>query len=340
MTTPLAILLSTYNGERFLAEQLDSLLRQTWQDFIIIARDDGSSDGSPALLAEYAAKHPERFRLLPGDGNNLGACASFAQLLSHALEQGLEAAPEPGYGLRADPGLAPDPELASGVVSGTGTRLDRAPAYFLFCDQDDIWHEDKIERQMALMRQTEADDASLPVLVHSDLEVVDAESRPIAPFFTADQGLNIQRNGFAELAISNLVTGCTALANRALARRALPIPREAIMHDWWLALTASAFGKLVYSAEPTVRYRQHDANTIGASRHTPAKLTRLSHWRRLLFSGPNPHLLEVGRQARAFLKQHGADLNSTQRSQLRLCSLLRLRQGTTQRMIFRLIQNR
>ncbi len=334
MTAPLAILLSTYNGERFLAEQLDSLLRQTWRDFIIIARDDGSSDGSRALLAEYAAKHPERFRLLPGDGGNLGACASFARLLGHALEHGLE--PAPNSGLRPDPGLGPDPELASGASARPGP----APDYFLFCDQDDIWHDDKVERQMALMRRTEAGNASLPVLVHSDLAVVDAENRPIAPSFTAYQGLDIERNGFTELAISNLVTGCTALVNRALARRALPIPPEAIMHDWWLALAASAFGKLVYSAGPTVRYRQHDANTIGAKRHTPAKLTRLENWHRLLFSGPNSHLLEVGRQARAFLAQHGDQLNRKQRRQLRLCSLLRLRQGITQRIIFRLARKR
>ncbi len=334
MTAPLAILLSTYNGERFLAEQLDSLLRQTWRDFIIIVRDDGSSDGSRALLAEYAAKHPERFRLLPGDGGNLGACASFARLLGHALEHGLE--PAPDSGLRPDPGLGPDPELASGASARRGP----APDYFLFCDQDDIWHDDKVERQMALMRQTEAGNASLPVLVHSDLAVIDAENRPIAPSFTAYQGLDIERNGFTELAISNLVTGCTALVNRALARRALPIPPEAIMHDWWLALAASAFGKLVYSAGPTVRYRQHDANTIGAKRHTPAKLTRLENWHRLPFGGPNSHLLEVGRQARAFLARHGDQLNRKQRGQLRLCSLLRLRQGITQRIIFRLARKR
>ena len=336
MTAPLAVLLSTYNGERFLAEQLDSLLRQTWRDFIIIARDDGSSDGSRALLGEYAAKHPERFRLLPGGGGNLGACASFAHLLGHALERGLEPGPAPDSGLRADTGAGPD----AGVASGASARSSPAPGYFLFCDQDDIWHDDKIERQMALMRQTEAGDASLPVLVHSDLEVVDAENRPIAPSFTAYQGLNIERNGFTGLAISNLVTGCTALINRALARRALPIPPEAIMHDWWLALAASAFGKLAYSAEPTVRYRQHDANTIGAKLHTPLKLTRLAHWRPLLFSGPNPYLLEVGRQARAFLARHGDQLHRKQRGQLRLCSLLRLRQGIMQRIIFRLAQNR
>ena len=307
MASSLAVLLSTYNGERFLAEQLDSLLRQTRRDFIVLARDDGSGDGSRALLEKYAARHPDRFHLLPEDRVNRGACASFALLLETALERA--------------------PEL--GLES----------AYLMFCDQDDIWLEDKIERQMTLMRETEAGDPSLPVLVHSDLEVVSFGNEPVAPSFAAYQGLDIERNRFIEMAISNLVTGCTALVNEALARRALPISSDAIMHDWWLALTASAFGKVAYMKEPTIRYRQHDANTIGARRHTTARITRWSHWRRLLTAAPNPHLLEVGRQAKAFLRQYRDTLNQSQRRRLCLCSLLDVRFGLTQRIVYRVVRN-
>lgn len=307
MTYSLAILLSTCNGERFLAEQLDSLLRQTRQDFIVVARDDGSSDGSRAVLEAYAARHPDRFHLLPRDSVNRGACASFALLMETVLERG--------------------PEL--GLES----------AWMMFCDQDDIWLEDKIERQTKLMRETEAGDPSLPVLVHSDLKVVSFDNQPVAPSFAAFQGLDVRRNRFTEMAVSNLVTGCTALINEALARRALPMSADAIMHDWWLALTASAFGKVAYMEQPTVRYRQHDANTIGARRHTAAKLTRWSHWRRLIAEGPNLHLIEVGRQARAFLGRHRESLSPAQRRGLWLCSLLRVRVGLLQRFIYRMARN-
>lgn len=304
MAYSLAVLLSTYNGERFLAEQLDSLLRQTRQDFIVLARDDGSGDGSRALLEKYASLHPGRFHLLPEDHVNRGACASFALLLETALERA--------------------PEL--GLES----------ACLMFCDQDDIWLEDKIERQMKLMRDTEAGDPSLPVLVHSDLEVVSFGNEPIAPSFAAYQGLDIERNRFIEMVVSNLVTGCTALINEALARRALPFSPDAIMHDWWLALTASAFGKVAYIAEPTIRYRQHDANTIGARRHTTASIMRWSHWSRLIASAANPHLLEVGRQAHAFLGQYREQLSPRQRRGLQLCSLLRVRVGLLQRVVYRI----
>ncbi len=308
MAFPLAILLSTHNGERFLAEQLDSLLRQTWRDFVILARDDASEDASRAILRDCATRNPERLRLLPPDGVNRGACASFALLLETALRRG------PEFGLELEP----------------------APAYLMFCDQDDIWHEDKIEQQLRLMRETEVGDTSVPVLVHSDLEVVSAANEPVAPSFAAYQGLEVQRNGFADMITSNLVTGCTALVNQALARRALPIPADAIMHDWWFALAATAFGKIAYLGQPTVRYRQHGANTIGARRHAPARLTRFSHWRRLIAAAPNPHLREVGRQADAFLRRYRAELNRGQRRCLRLCSLLRLRQGLSQRIVYRL----
>ena len=308
MSVPLTILLSTYNGERYLAEQLDSLLRQSWRDFIVVARDDGSTDASRDLLERYAASHPRRFCLLPDEPGNLGACASFARLLEFAL--------------------AGTAEQSSGLN----------PAYLMFCDQDDIWHDDKIERQMNLMAETEAGDASIPVLIHSDLEVVSFANRNIAPSFAAYQGLDIKRKDLFDLALSNLVTGCTTLFNAALARRALPISSAAIMHDWWLALAASAFGKLAYIEAATVRYRQHDANTIGASRHVPARLSRLAHWRRLLLADPNPHLLEVSRQAEAFLRQYGASLKHSQRRELRLCSLLRLRPGILQRAVFRIIR--
>lgn len=308
MASSLAVLLSTYNGERFLAEQLDSLLRQTRQDFIVVARDDGSSDGSRRLLEEYAARHPDRFHLLPNAPDNLGACASFALLMQAALDRSAE--------------------------------LGLESAYLMFCDQDDVWLDDKIERQMKLMRETEAGDPSLPVLVHSDLEVVSFENRHIAPSFARYQGLDVARNRFIEMAISNLVTGCTVLINESLARKALPISTDAIMHDWWLALTASAFGKIAYMEEPTIRYRQHDANTIGARRHTTARLTRLSHWSRLIAGAANPHLLEVGRQASAFLRRYRDDLSGSQRRGLQLCSLLRVRVGLLQRVVYRIARSR
>ena len=84
--TRLAILLSTFNGEDFLSAQLDSNLQQSFTDFVIVARDDGSDDSTPNILTRYAADHPGRFFILPSDCVNLGAKASFATLMKFVLE--------------------------------------------------------------------------------------------------------------------------------------------------------------------------------------------------------------------------------------------------------------
>lgn len=123
------ILISTYNGEKYLKEQLDSIFSQSYKDFEIIARDDGSSDETINILKSYNIK------ILDTD-KNLGAKLSFSTLLNDAV-----------------------------------TNTDRG--YFMFCDQDDIWKSDKIEKTITTMKELEKENTDLPLLVHTDLEVVD-----------------------------------------------------------------------------------------------------------------------------------------------------------------------
>lgn len=223
------ILLATYNGERFLPEQLRSLERQTFRNWQVIARDDGSTDGTRALLAEFRARHPVAVRLVEDDGSRLGPTGNYARLLANSTA-----------------------------------------AHALFCDQDDVWLPNKIERLHALALTHEASDA--PFLVHSDLEVVDRDLRVLAPSFWRYQHLDPSRCAWSQLLVQNVVTGCACLFNAALRKSALPVPAEAIMHDWWLALVAASSGKIYWTAEPTVRYRQHGANETGAKRWG------LDHW--------------------------------------------------------------
>jgi len=180
----LAVLLSTFNGEAFLCEQLDSILRQSFTDFIIVARDDGSEDSTSGILARYAAAHAGRFFILPDEGVNLGAKASFAALMQYVLEHKSE--------------------------------LGLARAYMMFADQDDIWLADKIEIEFNSLLRLEQEGAyRVPALVHSDLEIVDCEGKRLAASFIAYQGLQIQRDSLVNQVQSNLVTGCTAVIRRA-----------------------------------------------------------------------------------------------------------------------------
>ena len=303
--TKIAVLLSTYNGEKFLGEQLDSLLAQSHKNFILVVRDDGSRDRTVSILESYAGVHSERIHLLSRDGVNMGASAGFAFLVDYVLK---------------------NKELL-------GLKL----TYMMFCDQDDTWFPEKIEKLLAAMLATEADnDSTLPIIVHSDLEVVSEQNTVIAKSLISYQGLEIERNSFPNLAISNLVTGCTALINEPLAEKALPIPEKAIMHDWWLALVATAFGKLVYLDIPLVHYRQHGNNTIGAKEFTKVSVASMPFWSRMLARKPSEHLIEVSIQAAEFNRRYGSQLSGRERLSLRLCIGMGIKIGIVQRLMYRL----
>ncbi|MBV8465906.1 MAG: glycosyltransferase family 2 protein [Burkholderiales bacterium] len=219
------ILLATYNGAKFLSGQLASIAAQTHGDWRLIARDDGSSDGTVEILKDFAGRYPERVRLLAND--------------------------------RDGPG---------GASANFGAMLDEVDAdYVLFADQDDEWLPNKIAVLWAEMRRIEAAHAGCPVLVHSDLVVTDSVLRTDASSFWSHMGLDPRAGAsFKRLMLENCVTGCASMINRQLIERARPIPAEAIMHDWWLALVASAFGVIGVVDTPTVRYRQHANNAVGA----------------------------------------------------------------------------
>jgi len=74
-----AILLSTYNGEKYLREQIDSILSQTYENFELIVRDDGSKDGTVSIIKEYIEKSDKEITLV--EGKNMGFIKSFFDLL-------------------------------------------------------------------------------------------------------------------------------------------------------------------------------------------------------------------------------------------------------------------
>ena len=298
-------MLSTFNGEAFLSEQLDSILQQSFTDFIIVARDDGSVDRTPGILTQYAAEHADRFFILPDEGSNLGAKASFAALMQYVLEHKSE--------------------------------LGLARAYMMFADQDDIWAANKIEIEFnSLLLLETGDGYRMPALVHSDLEVVDCEGKRIAASYIAYQGLQSQRDSLVNQVQSNLVTGCTAVINEELALKVLPIPDQAIMHDWWIAIAAAAYGRRLFIDQCLVRYRQHGRNTIGAKPFIAAIPSAKSLWGKLRSYQTNPHLFAVAEQSRAVLRHHGGALSLRHRLGLQLLGCVNVRSGVLQILLFRL----
>ncbi len=219
------VLLATYNGAAFLEHQIDSILEQSYGTWRVLARDDGSEDGTVEILRGYAARHPGRFVLIEDGAGNQGYRGNFSMLLERST---------------AD--------------------------YVALCDQDDEWYPNKLALCMQEMRAMEEIHGPVsPLLVFTDLEVVDEELEPIAGSLWDYAGLDPDiSQRFSMLLIQNVVTGCTTLINRPLVVLSSPIPEAAAAHDWWIALTAAAHGHAAYLRTGTVRYRQHGSNMIGA----------------------------------------------------------------------------
>jgi len=137
------------------------------------------------------------------------------------------------------------------------------------CDQDDVWRPDRLER-------VAAEFATRPdlLLLHSDARLVDAAGEPLelSLFETleisAEETAQISAgNAFGVLLRRNVVTGATVVFRRELVSAAVPMP-EAWVHDEWLASIAATMGRVDFSPEMLVDYRQHGANEIGASRRS------------------------------------------------------------------------
>lgn len=136
------------------------------------------------------------------------------------------------------------------------------------CDQDDIWHPDKLTRLHDALSDAEARfGADTPILVHSDARIVDADGRPLHSSLWRHQGWNPAARSLPELLVQNNVTGCLLMMNAA----AMPPVRRASadgdlhMHDWFIALTAAAFGRIIPIPAALADYRQHGTNAMGAS---------------------------------------------------------------------------
>ncbi len=237
----LSVALCTYNGAKYLREQLDSIALQTYPPDELVVCDDRSVDGSVEIAKTFASRAPFSVRLYVNE-EGLGTIKNF--------------------------------ERAIGLCKGDFVALS---------DQDDVWLPNKLEVTLRAMR--EAEDrygVATPILVHTDLQVVDSERRPIAPSFYKYQGFKrLHKNLLAELLIENYVTGCTLMMNRALRDAGLLIPREAKMHDWWLALVAAALGCIVSLPEATVLYRQHTENVVGAKKRDWKRY--VFDWKRYVF---------------------------------------------------------
>lgn len=220
------ILMATYNGGEYLEEQLASLEMQTYTNWCLTVYDDGSSDDTITILEKFRERlGDDRIQVHVNHPSSGGAKHNFMKLIR-----------------------------------------ENEGKYMMCCDQDDVWHPDKIERSMKRMRLMEKRyGKNVPLLVYSELRVVDEKLNEIAPAFHPFMNLRTGSDLATEL-IQNQVTGCTVLFNHSLwgYMQKVTDSDRILMHDHVLALVALMFGHMSFIGKPLMDYRQHEGNSVGA----------------------------------------------------------------------------
>ena len=214
MEKTVQILLSTYNGERHIREQLDSFVALEGFDSVkVLIRDDGSTDSTREILSEYADKYG--FEVFYGE--NIGLNASLHELV---------------------------------------LRADTSCKYFSFSDQDDVWLPNKLTRALEWL---DAQDNSVPNLYSACSHITDDSLKIKGKTVVAKRPLT-----FYNAMIQNACVGHTQVCNLALLKLLMPyFSNDIDVHDSWVYLVATAFGRAHYDFERTTLYRQHGNNVLG-----------------------------------------------------------------------------
>jgi len=252
-----AVLVSTYNGERFIESQINSILIQDYNEFVIQFRDDGSNDRTKEIISCFAKQTNKiqcRFE------NNFGVVNSFFNLLMNC-----------------------------------GDSFN----YYCFCDQDDIWKQNKIS---SAIKQMEVNNTEIPLLYFSRVEYVDEKLGHLG--YSAIPKMIT----FEHALVENLATGCTIVINRTARKLILSnLPEVALMHDWWMFLVVSAFGKIIYDPAPNIMYRQHSTNVVGGTTgRFKANLKKVIPFFKSTF---DPAKIRTSDQVREFKRLYGDKLD-------------------------------
>lgn len=143
------------------------------------------------------------------------------------------------------------------------SELPERADYYAFCDQDDYWYPEKIEKGIMELEKTEG--VNIPLMYCSALQVTDEELNIIGRM---NDIKNKRLIGFGNALVENINTGCTCIINDKLFEM-LRMTKERyvnsiLMHDWWIYLVASCFGQIIFDDNSYIKYRQHENNCIGA----------------------------------------------------------------------------
>lgn len=214
MKDKVMVLISTYNGEKYLEELLDSVLKQKNVDVDILIRDDGSTDNTINIIKKYAQKESNIEFFV---GKNIGYAKSFWNLIKKTYNY----------------------------------------KYYAFCDQDDIWQNNKLEQAVKMINDYSTED--IPILYTSNVISVNNNMEIISHnAFNCKKTLNIY-----ESFQKSILPGCTFVFNDNAAQILKKYDGYMESHDWAAYTIVTTFGKVLYDTDSYIYYRIHENNTIG-----------------------------------------------------------------------------
>lgn len=241
------ILMATYNGSKYIKQQLDSLRSQTYKNWKLFIRDDESKDNTISILEEYISID-NRINLIKDELGNLRSTLNFNALMCSCQDQG---------------------------------------DYFMFCDQDDIWHANKVEETLKRMQEIEN---NKPSLVFGTQTLIDESGEKI-PLEPRSYNFPLQ---LETLLATNFVYGCTMMINKELLKRSISIPASAENHDYWIALIAAiSQANTSYISTPLMLYRQHSTNVSGSFKDSSFK-NRLNRFKN------NKEIISIRKRTKMF----------------------------------------
>lgn len=256
-----AVVMSTYNGERYLPEQVRSVIGQQGCYVHLFVRDDGSHDDTVNLLSRYAKQGLLTYEA----GENKGVVGSFFAALA-----------------------MPSHEFS----------------YVAFCDQDDVWHPDKLSRALEVLRPR---DQSIPQLYCSEYVFCNEQLVPIEKSHLNRIGVR-----FSTLMAESVCSGNTCVMNRTLVDELLANGSKGVYtHDWWCALVAAGLGELTFDNFASLDYRRIESSVSP----TGSGGLSLLLFRLRTFLGQG-QLAQITAQLRHYQRRYGDRLCSENRALL------------------------
>lgn len=222
------IMLASYNGENYIRQQIESIQHQSFENWTLIIQDDYSTDNTPEIVREMAKKD-SRITFVNNDGMQHGPFINFHRLIDRCREL-------------------------------------RAFDYYCFCDQDDIWMDDKLSFLITLF-----EDVDEPALAYANMDVLNASGQIVIDDF--NERLGLKYVNAVTTFFSHNVFGCNTIFNRQLF---VLLPKVNIAakssswlsHDNFVTKCAAAYGRVIYSGRVTMHYRRHGGNVTSHQKYS------------------------------------------------------------------------